>query len=276
MNLEVRLYKQDEEMYYQGINWILRNQYKRTVFLLPNVVTIKRFQRYCQQRKIPIVSKSGVAQGVVLDYYKHDENYDNIDAVCFMYTSLLKLELNKSKTIKNPTLYLDLNKDDNSVSFKQKITGAVDMEYKNLKNHEIYEYFMRTFDCAEKKIDIISPWISRSVVDRTFISKLEGCLQIGVSIRIIYGIGDDTRNDTSREIAQELAEKFYDYGNKFNIKESNTHVKLLLCDDKYMIMGSYNFLSFKGTYDGEDKRQESAIYETSKERIREMRRSYFG
>ena len=50
---------------------------------------------------------------------------------------------------------------------------------------------------------------------------------------------------------------------------------LLICDDKYYLAGSFNFLSFKGDYSAPNTRHEGADYSENKEQIKLKREMYF-
>lgn len=147
----------------------------------------------------------------------------------------------------------------------------------HIVNKEIREKFIDTFRIAEEEIDIISPWMSESVVDSDFIRIMDDCLQKNVKIRILYGIGDDSdyRNRMSDEIRDKLVKRFQKYGDLFKIRKSNIHYKLLICDFKYLITGSFNFLSFRGEYDGIDDRLEGADIIKTKSEISIRRNKYF-
>jgi len=58
--------------------------------------------------------------------------------------------------------------------------------------------------------------------------------------------------------------------------KDNTHEKILLCDSKYMMIGSYNFLSFVGDYSEEDVRKETVAYSVDKVKINQSRQLHFG
>lgn len=147
----------------------------------------------------------------------------------------------------------------------------------HLVNKDIRNKFLNSFLIAEKEIDIISPWMNSYVVDENLIDLMESLLMKNIKLRIIYGIGDDTdkRNQKSNEVAYKLQSRFRKYGDLFKIKKSNIHYKLLLCDEKFAILGSFNFLSFKGEYNGDDDRGEGAELITDKENIRNKREFYF-
>lgn len=147
----------------------------------------------------------------------------------------------------------------------------------DLRNEKIREMFLASFSIAEDEIDIISPWINGSVVNDNLKSLMENVLERGVRIRIKYGIGDgeDRRSQTSEDTVEELRRRFSHYKDRLMIRNTNTHEKLLLCDDKYMMFGSYNFLSFAGDYEGTDIRAESVRYDVNKTVIAQQRIHHF-
>ena len=145
----------------------------------------------------------------------------------------------------------------------------------HLVNEQIRSKFLETFFIAKSEIDIISPWISANVVDKELLSLMEYALKNNVKIKILYGIGNDERSKQTDAMASQLLQHFCKYKELFTMKKTNIHYKLLICDDKYAISGSYNFLSFRGDYDGTDNRLEGAEYIDNKEIIINRRKYYF-
>lgn len=268
-----KIYPEKEEMYYQCLNWILRNGFKRILLLVGNKQCEKEFYEYCSKRKVPISRQIFTKKnGIIISEIGVDNAINDIDALGVLCVHDIESNSSIQRYNSIPSICLDY-------SGKEKLPAKNKKKYLqenlHLKNEKIYKQFLDTFEVAETEINIISPWINRMVVDDELIGRLQECLLRGVKIRIIYGLGDDTRAEGSRFIARELKKMFSGFSNLFFIEEKNTHSKLLLCDEKYMMIGSYNFLSFKGTYDGNDCREESVEYIVSKEKIREIRRSYF-
>jgi hypothetical protein len=148
---------------------------------------------------------------------------------------------------------------------------------KHIVNNEIRLIFIHALKYANKEIDIISPWISRAVVDDDLISLFESALQRNVRIRIIYGIGDadNPRSMQSDGIADDLKTRFAHFSDLFKIKKGNTHYKLLLCDDGFEVSGSFNFLSNRGDYTDESAWDEGADYSEDSIQVMMKRRTYF-
>lgn len=145
---------------------------------------------------------------------------------------------------------------------------------KYIMNYEIRELFLKYLDEAQKSLLIISPWMNRYVINRDFMKKIQTLLERGVKIQIICGItsGDaskmDTRDNKTVEIANELREIGKNYGGLLSVDtNAETHEKLLICDEKYYINGSYNFLSYAAE-DNKFFRNEGSTYTEDKEFIK--------
>lgn len=147
-----------------------------------------------------------------------------------------------------------------------------------LRNEEIADYFSVGLLKAKQRICIMSPWMNRGVVNKAFLSLLEKALKRDVEVCILYGIGEEQfegsgKEQRSDEIAKELHDKFQMYP-RFKLQRINTHGKLFIVDDK-AIVGSFNFLSFRGDYDGQDMRDEHAYLVKDKAEIDAMKKTNF-
>ncbi|MGE0128965.1 MAG: hypothetical protein AB7U82_12875 [Blastocatellales bacterium] len=100
--------------------------------------------------------------------------------------------------------------------------------------------------CQERLL-IISPWIRRKIVSREFTEKLEALLKKNVQVYIGYGIGDNKSDSGAIKDLEKLAKKYHCFHFKdFSKSGRPTHAKILLCDSKFVVLSSYNWLSFKG------------------------------
>ncbi|MHC5833002.1 MAG: phospholipase D-like domain-containing protein, partial [Nostoc sp.] len=84
----------------------------------------------------------------------------------------------------------------------------------------------------------------RYVVDQEFLEMLEATLNRKIQVYIFYGIkGSNQQNDPSSiKKLEELSNKYKNLRFK---KVKNTHRKILVCDNKFGIVTSFNFLSFR-------------------------------
>lgn len=155
-----------------------------------------------------------------------------------------------------------------------------------LENEEIRQALLNSFTTAKETLYIISPWISSWVTNTFMDALITSALKRGVSIKILYGIGnlngsdtlkesDKKRNDSTEYFAEKLKNKYKKYGTNFSMQRGNTHGKLLICDEKYYIIGSYNFLSFDGDYSTADVRHEMGDYSENPKQIAYYKKRYF-
>lgn len=105
---------------------------------------------------------------------------------------------------------------------------------------------------ARRELIIISPWLATAAIDGELLGWIEQALraQRQLRIRIGYGIepvGKAKRPPRDQEDAlrrlRKLAER--SRGRLELVEIGNTHEKIVICDERYAIVTSFNFLSFK-------------------------------
>ncbi len=107
----------------------------------------------------------------------------------------------------------------------------------------------KTLTEATSQILINSPWITQQVIDASFKAHLEKALKRQVHVTIIYGFGG---SQTGKSDIDSKTEKYFRdlkkrYKEHLLIKETEgNHAKVIICDDKFMVVTSFNWLSFKG------------------------------
>lgn len=102
---------------------------------------------------------------------------------------------------------------------------------------------------AKSRLMIISPWIKRKVVNEGFVTDLEHLLTNGVRVYIGYGIRDrPTENAPTQDVAavEQLAALSSKYPNFWFKRLGNTHAKVLIKDEDFAAITSFNWLSFAG------------------------------
>ena len=151
------------------------------------------------------------------------------------------------------------------------------------KDGEIGECFRDIIKNAKDYVYIVSPWVSHKPFDATQKAMKEALKKNpDINFKILYGYKDkdpnsskDERITTSRKYIKEYEKEF---GSTLESKETNTHVKLVIADDKCFLIGSMNFLSFLGDYryvkeDG--LRHEVVMLSHDKEMLQELKEAYF-
>ena len=168
------------------------------------------------------------------------------------------------KMRKNKNLIIDLKKDlkrfDNK-NFQSNIGNISNKQIKVLETPKQHrKMLLKTLDEANKTIVIFSGWLTDYSVNEEFRNKIKNCLDRGVDIIIAWGykksgsIGSENKNKaeksikdlqewTSRNKTKGVLEAFY----------FPNHSKILICDTKYAIMGSFNWLSNSGGSENEER-----------------------
>lgn len=125
-------------------------------------------------------------------------------------------------------------------------------------------------ETAQNSIVIVSPWIKAGGLNNEILGRIERLLQRKTQVIIGYGISE--KEDSDKWILSRLSDiKKKGYGKNLHIvKLSNTHEKVLIKDNEYMVITSFNWLSFKGD-PNRGFRQETGYYTESKEAIKQMK-----
>lgn len=130
----------------------------------------------------------------------------------------------------------------------KKVTSSVPVRF--LKTYEHPPLLKEALTDSKERLLIIAPWIRANATDKVLLTQLEKLLKKGVKVFIGYGFGkeeDENRkyyDIKAEEAIQKLAEK-----NPANLvfkRLGDTHCKILISDRKFAIVGSFNWLSFKG------------------------------
>lgn len=106
---------------------------------------------------------------------------------------------------------------------------------------------------ARKEVIIVSPWLRTAAVDQEFLGWLTTALDRSRELRITigYGIERDSGRKSDRNVRDQeealrrLRKAEQRSRGRLRIVDiGNTHEKVVICDDRYCILTSFNFLSF--------------------------------
>ncbi|WP_343698942.1 hypothetical protein [Caulobacter sp.] len=98
---------------------------------------------------------------------------------------------------------------------------------------------------ATTRVMIISPWITPVVMDAAMLSLVRKLLEKGVRLHIGYGLDEDGRQ-SPKPIPRGLQELADEYQNFELRRFGDTHEKVLIKDDEFVALTSFNWLSFRG------------------------------
>lgn len=118
-----------------------------------------------------------------------------------------------------------------------------------LEPQEHVQLFQKSLEEAKSRLLIISPWISDKVMEHKW-RLLESLLAKGVDVYVGYGITergpDDRKVEKGARTIAWLEQKAGQYPNLHIEKLGNTHAKVLVVDHRYVVIGSFNWMSFAG------------------------------
>ena len=135
------------------------------------------------------------------------------------------------------------------------------------------KYFKYILEKASKIIYIQSPWIKYEVL-KLYEEKIEDALKRNIKIIISYGMKKRNKNDKDsidKDSKNKLDELKRKYKGLLILKEAHDHSKILICDETFAIIGSFNWLS----YSGGDSRGETSTINKNINTINDLVRNKF-
>ncbi len=127
--------------------------------------------------------------------------------------------------------------------------SKVDEELKkitSIRNLAVFDHADVLYDAlrnSQHRLMIISPWIRRKVVNEQFLKEIENLLRRNVDVYLGYGIGDGKCDPWPIRKLNELKSRFRNF---HFLEFGDTHAKVLISDDRFFVVSSFNWLSFKG------------------------------
>jgi hypothetical protein len=99
-------------------------------------------------------------------------------------------------------------------------------------------------ETATQRVLILSPWITSVVLDKPALQGVKKLLDRGVTLHIGYGLDDAQK--PKKPIPEGLQKLADEYPN-FHLRNfGNTHEKILIKDSEFVVITSFNWLSFRG------------------------------
>ena len=145
----------------------------------------------------------------------------------------------------------------------------------SVRQLEVYDHpplLNKAITDSQERLMIISPWIRSGVVNRKFVQEFEKMLKRGVQAYIGYGIAkeeDPNRYQSDIQAERDLKNLSEKYDNFSFVRFGDTHAKVLIMDNKFVVQSSFNWLSFRGD-PNKTFRDEAGVYITIPEYIEEL------
>jgi uridine kinase len=114
-----------------------------------------------------------------------------------------------------------------------------------------FNIFQEALEQAEEELIIVTPWIRGNESTR-FVDDVVSALERRVKVIVVYGNkGDDENDNNDSSTENNLRELFSEYsgsqlirlGREIHIESRGTNEKILVCDTKFAILGTWNWLS---------------------------------
>ena len=141
-------------------------------------------------------------------------------------------------------------------------------EARVVKTEEHRPLLLEAAKTATLQLTIASAWINSRTLDDELCSALAAAVRRGVTVRIAWGMGtrrgrEQQRNRVKGETALgELKRRVpKEHSGRLIIKRIETHEKFVICDDRFCVFGSFNWLSYRGEVDSEYRRETSLYSE---------------
>ncbi|PLY05182.1 MAG: hypothetical protein C0625_14220 [Arcobacter sp.] len=127
-----------------------------------------------------------------------------------------------------------------------------------LSTYEHPKFFDYAFKYSKKEVVIVSPWIRWEVIKEKKVF-IENALRRNVKITFNYGMGKREDLDLkSKNFFDEMRSK---YNNLlvYTTRNEKDHSKILICDRDWMITTSFNWTSFKGDINREERKEKGTF-----------------
>lgn len=139
-----------------------------------------------------------------------------------------------------------------------------------IRCHEHPLLLKEALTSSNERLLIVCPWIRSQIVDKTFLKSLETLLRNGVRVYIGYGISESHGKAIIDKAAKDGLEDLHRRFKNFTFSLiGNTHRKALVCDSKFAIHTSFNWLSFRGDPKMQP-RDESGILVSKRDYVEKM------
>ena len=185
---------------------------------------------------------------------------------------------------------LKLDNDNIGLYIKQNVKNGVITDAKN--HYDLLRYVLKN---AKEEVYIMAPWLRGNVINDEFIEDIIALKKKNCKIKIVFGYKNGNSNISSpnelvlelqrtnslgfakQEEVMSIIEKMYQVIGKENfVYDPPTHAKVLIVDNKYMCIGSHNWLSNAGKTNEKDRALEGTIVTTSVFSIGYAKEEFFG
>ncbi|WP_127587741.1 AAA domain-containing protein [Paenibacillus koleovorans] len=215
-------------------------------------------------KAIQIIQKYGAVYSLYNEEFENKKYFDQKNVAHTVYQDAQELEEVDSRLIDSLNRLLQIN------------------ILLSPKRH--FELMIRAFEFCRSSLGIVSPWMSSNVMNDALFSLLNAALKRQVDVRVRFGYSSSklTLDDIDKIVERDN----FHYGNKEEIKvalkelyarlgknlvyKPPLHAKVLLIDNKLLLIGSHNWLSNHGRH----AREEISYLITNKQTIAYVKKRF--
>lgn len=153
-----------------------------------------------------------------------------------------------------------------------KLTGGA---IRLIRTEEHHDLLLTAIDQATEELVLVSAWVDPRAFDDKVRKRIAAAVERGVTVRVAWGLGvngryaESKRNRMKGEKVFEALRKIIkdNAGKRLIVKRAETHEKFIICDDRFCVWGSFNWLSYRGDKD-QGYRRETSTCSTRSDDIR--------
>jgi hypothetical protein len=128
-----------------------------------------------------------------------------------------------------------------------------------LSTYEHPKFFEYAFKYSKKEVVIISPWIRWEIIKEKK-DAIENALKRKVDITFFYGMGKkDDLDKKSKEFFIDMQKEYPNLLKFSTNNDINDHSKIIICDRDWMVTTSFNWTSFKGDENREERKERGSF-----------------
>lgn len=140
----------------------------------------------------------------------------------------------------------------------------------NILVYDFPRYLEYALKNAKKYVYVASPWITIKALQR-YQKLIEEALQREIEVSIRYGL-KNRKQDIDKE-SKEVFQEFQKYP-KFRCYKGNSHAKVLIFDDEWVIKGSFNWFSFGANEEDKNTGGEEGLLTKNPKTIQESKKEF--
>jgi hypothetical protein len=140
-----------------------------------------------------------------------------------------------------------------------------------LSTYEHPKFFEYAFKYSKKEVVIISPWIRWEIIKEKK-DAIENALKRKVDITFFYGMGKkDDLDKKSKEFFIDMQKEYPNLLKFSTNNDINDHSKIIICDRDWMVTTSFNWTSFKGDENREERKERGSFINDRSEVIKTVK-----